>query len=87
MPWECVAGSKGFQGLFVLSTFGRITLSKLEDILASLGEGERASIMEMAQAYQDSVTREKGQVSFMEFVKVMWPGFIHGRHHAVMSYY
>jgi hypothetical protein len=60
-------------------------LSKLEEILASLGEGERASIMEMAQAYQDSLTREKGQLSFMEFVKVMWPGFIHGRHHAVMA--
>ena len=60
-------------------------MSKLEEILNSLGEGERASIMEMAQAYQDSLIREKGQVSFMEFVKVMWPGFIHGRHHAVMA--
>ena len=39
----------------------------------------------MALAYQDSVTRERSQVSFMEFVKVMWPGFIHGRHHALMA--
>ena len=39
----------------------------------------------MAQEFSDSIIREKGQKSFMEFVKVMWPGFIHGRHHALMA--
>jgi len=39
----------------------------------------------MAQQYQDALMREQGQKSFMSFVKSMWPGFIHGRHHAVMA--
>jgi predicted phage terminase large subunit-like protein len=39
----------------------------------------------MAQQYQEALTREKCQKSFLEFVKAMWPGFIHGRHHAVMA--
>jgi len=60
-------------------------LSKVEDIINSLPEGERESLLTMAQAYIDAVTREKAQVDFMEFVKVMWPGFIHGRHHALMA--
>jgi predicted phage terminase large subunit-like protein len=29
--------------------------------------------------------REKCQKSFMAYVKKMWPGFIHGRHHALMA--
>lgn len=39
----------------------------------------------IAQQYQDAILREKAQNSFMAFVKAMWPGFIHGRHHAVMA--
>jgi len=39
----------------------------------------------MAMQYQDAVSREKGQNSFLSFVKTMWPGFISGRHHAVMA--
>ena len=39
----------------------------------------------MAQQYQDALMREKSQQSFMSYVKSMWPGFIHGRHHTVMA--
>lgn len=39
----------------------------------------------MAQQYADALAREKGQQSFMAFVKTMWPSFISGRHHAVMA--
>ena len=60
-------------------------MSKLEDIIDSLPEAERESLLAMAQAYTEAVTREKATVEFMEFVRVMWPGFIHGRHHALMA--
>jgi len=60
-------------------------LSKLLELIEKLPEGERDSLMLMAQQYQDALMREKGQQSFMSFVKSMWPGFIHGRHHAVMA--
>ena len=29
--------------------------------------------------------REEAQASFAKFVKAMWPGFVHGRHHALMA--
>ena len=29
--------------------------------------------------------REEAQVNFMKYVKAMWPGFVHGRHHALMA--
>jgi predicted phage terminase large subunit-like protein len=60
-------------------------LSNLEKFLDSLPEGERENLMNMAVGYKDSVIRKKAQGSFMAFVKEMWPGFIHGRHHAVMA--
>ena len=39
----------------------------------------------LADDYANSKVRDKGQKSFMEFVKAMWPGFIHGRHHVLMA--
>ena len=57
----------------------------LEEFIDSLPEGDRAELMMMADGYKDSLLREKGQLHFMEFVKAMWPGFIHGRHHALMA--
>jgi len=55
------------------------------DMINALPEGERESLLIMAQQYSDAVMRERGQTNFMSFVKTMWPGFIHGRHHAVMA--
>jgi predicted phage terminase large subunit-like protein len=55
------------------------------ELIDRLPEGERESLLAMAQQYSDAVIREKGQTNFMAFVKAMWPAFIHGRHHAVMA--
>ena len=60
-------------------------MDDIAKLIDSLPEAERESLIVMAQAYADAVTREKAEVNFMEFVKVMWPGFIHGRHHALMA--
>ena len=60
-------------------------MSKLIDLINHLPDGEREELLAMAQQYQDAVLREQSQKSFMAFVKAMWPGFIHGRHHAVMA--
>jgi predicted phage terminase large subunit-like protein len=58
---------------------------KIADLIDSLPAAERDSLLLMAQQYQDAILRENGQKSFLSFVKAMWPGFIHGRHHAVMA--
>jgi predicted phage terminase large subunit-like protein len=60
-------------------------LSKLETFLNGLPDGDRENIFAMAQGYADAKIRERSSNKFMEFVKVMWPGFIHGAHHAVMA--
>jgi predicted phage terminase large subunit-like protein len=60
-------------------------LSKVLDFISNLPDAQRDEILSMAQQYQDALMREKAQNSFMNFVKAMWPSFIHGRHHAVMA--
>jgi predicted phage terminase large subunit-like protein len=57
----------------------------LEELILALPPGDRENLMAMAQQYQDAVLREKGQINFMTFVRTMWPGFIFGRHHALMA--
>jgi len=58
---------------------------KLFKLVESLPEGQREFFYQSADEYFASVTREKAQSGFMSFVKEMWPGFILGRHHAVMA--
>ncbi len=54
-------------------------------MIEQLPEGEMNALMDLASQYQNAVLREKAQVDFMAFVKSMWPGFILGRHHALMA--
>ena len=57
----------------------------LEEIISKLPVNEQESLFEMAEEYMSSLKREKAQHNFMDFVHEMWPGFIHGRHHAILS--
>ena len=61
---------------------GKLNLSAL---LAKLPLHEQESLLAQVADYRDAVDREKAQKSFMAYVKMMWPGFIHGRHHVVMA--
>ena len=58
---------------------------KLLSFLESLPEGDRENLFALADDYKNSVIRKKSQKSFMAFVRQMWPGFILGRHHALMA--
>ena len=57
----------------------------LSELISKLPAAEQEKLLEQVGQYKDAVTREKAQKSFMAFVKEMWPGFIHGRHHALMA--
>ena len=57
----------------------------LEEIISKMPINEQESLFEMAEEYMSSLKREKAQHNFMDFVREMWPGFIHGRHHAILS--
>ena len=57
----------------------------LEALVAQLPIHEQEKLMEQVAEYKAALEREKCQASFMAFVKKMWPGFIHGRHHVVVA--
>jgi predicted phage terminase large subunit-like protein len=57
----------------------------LDKLLDKLDPALYDKLLDEVKVYQAAVEREKAQVSFMEYVKMMWPGFVHGRHHALMA--
>jgi predicted phage terminase large subunit-like protein len=62
-----------------------IVKDDLDNLLDKLDPALYDKLLDEVKVYQAAVEREKAQVSFMEYVKVMWPGFVHGRHHALMA--
>ena len=69
----------------VFRLISRLPEEKLLEVIEGLPEGERESLLLMTKEYQDALVRERGQESFMEFVRAVWPNFISGRHHAKMA--
>ena len=57
----------------------------LDKLLDKLDPALYDKLLDEVKVYQAAVEREKAQVNFMEYVKMMWPGFVHGRHHALMA--
>ena len=58
---------------------------KLNDLIQKLPVAEQEKLLSQVMAYKSAVEREQCQKSFLTYVKKMWPGFIHGRHHALMA--
>ena len=58
---------------------------KVVELINMLSPEEQAMIFEQVREYDNAVIREEGSEDFMKFVTTMWPGFIHGRHHALMA--
>ena len=58
---------------------------KLEELIEKLPVAEQEALLAQVADYRDALEREKCQKSFMSYVKRMWPGFVHGRHHALMA--
>jgi predicted phage terminase large subunit-like protein len=56
-----------------------------DDQLAAMSDDKFETLRRKMNEYKTSVERENCQGSFMAYVKKMWPGFIHGRHHAVLA--
>ena len=60
-------------------------MTDLASLISKLPEHEQQKLLSQVSAYKEAVEREKAQADFMAFVKMMWPSFIHGRHHALMA--
>lgn len=57
----------------------------LEEMLSGLDPAQYEKLIDEIKVYQAAVEREKAQGGFMDYVGMMWPGFVHGRHHALMA--
>jgi predicted phage terminase large subunit-like protein len=57
----------------------------LEEMLSGLDPAQYEKLIDEIKVYQAAVEREKAQGNFMDYVTMMWPGFVHGRHHALMA--
>lgn len=57
----------------------------IEDLFNLLPEEEKAKLLPLIESLGAAEEREAGQIDFLSFVKSMWPGFIYGRHHALMA--
>ena len=62
-----------------------VTPEALKELISKLDPAMYDSLLDEVETYQAALVREKAQKNFMEYVKLMWPGFIHGRHHALMA--
>ena len=58
---------------------------KLNDLIQKLPVAEQEKLLSQVMAYKGALEREQCQKSFLSYVKKMWPGFIGGRHHALMG--
>lgn len=61
-----------------------LTESDLEKI-SRLPVSEQAEFLELIEEYESAKKREDSRVSFIEFVRGMWPAFIDGEHHKIMA--
>jgi len=51
---------------------------KLEDLIDKLETAEYEKFMADVMEYKSALGRELAQKSFLEYVKLLWHGFIHG---------
>jgi predicted phage terminase large subunit-like protein len=57
----------------------------LLELLKLLPEEDQKNLLPLAESFGTAETREAGQDDFLAFVQSVWPGFIYGRHHALMA--
>jgi len=57
----------------------------LLELLKLLPEEDQKPLLPLAESFGNAETREAGQDDFLAFVQSVWPGFIYGRHHALMA--
>ena len=60
-------------------------MKELLDLISLLPEEEQAPLLPLVESLDVAEEREVGQDDFLAFVQSVWPGFIYGRHHALMA--
>ena len=60
-------------------------MQQLAALIEKLDPAEYEKLLEQVEEYRGALERERAQAGFMDYVKLMWPGFVGGRHHALMA--
>jgi predicted phage terminase large subunit-like protein len=55
------------------------------EIIDKIPENEKPEILRLLRLLDEAKEREGARESYLGFVKMMWPGFIDGRHHKIMA--
>jgi predicted phage terminase large subunit-like protein len=55
------------------------------ELIDKIPENEKPEILRLLRLLDEAKKREAAQDSYLDFVKLMWPGFISGRHHKIMA--
>lgn len=53
--------------------------------ISNLPEDEQVEILDLLDQLKKAKTRQSAKSDFLSFVKVVWPAFIEGEHHKIMS--
>ena len=69
----------------LLSLLGSLNDEELARVIEKLPEAQREQLNQVADVYGAAMRREKAQTKFMDYVRMMWPNFISGRHHEIMA--
>lgn len=62
-----------------------LDIQKVLEQIKGLPDAERLAILKDLEVLQEKTLIQKAQLHFLDFVKLMWPSFIAGRHHAKMA--
>ncbi len=60
-------------------------MQQIQQLIEKLDPAEYEKLLVQVDEYRRALEREKSQKNFMEYVKSVWPGFVHGRHHVLMA--
>ena len=55
------------------------------DKIGQLPPEQQKEILALVEEYEKVKQREEARDEFLPFVKLMWPSFIHGKHHEIMA--
>ena len=62
-----------------------VDISKIAQSVNSLSEGGKKEVLSLLDELSDARARVSAQDDFLSFVKIVWPAFIEGGHHKIMS--
>src|SRR3974390_2768275 len=62
-----------------------VTREQLLELIDRLTPSDAKQLQAQFAAYERALARESRQNTYLEFVKAMWPAYIHGRHLEIMA--